>query len=122
MTTLLNTAAKNRVDLEFALGSSDFVLPAELEASEPPEARGLARDQVRLLVTAGAGKAEHAVFRQLPDFLPAGDLLVINTSATLPAALTGQREDGSAVEVHLSTRLPAGMWSAELRQPIGCEP
>ena len=77
MTTLLNTAAENRVDLEFALGSSDFVLPAELEASEPPEARGLARDQVRLLVTAGAGKAEHAVFRQLPDFLqgrrPAGD-------------------------------------------------
>lgn len=117
MTTLLNTAAENRVDLEFALGSSDFVLPAELEASEPPEARGLARDQVRLLVTAGAGKAEHAVFRQLPDFLQAGDLLVINTSATLPAALTGQREDGSAVEVHLSTRLPAGMWSAELRQP-----
>ena len=38
MTTLLNTAAENRVDLEFALGSSDFVLPAELEASEPPDA------------------------------------------------------------------------------------
>ena len=117
MTTLLNISAENSVDLEFALGSSDFTLPPELEAREPPEARGLARDQVRLLVTSGAGKAEHAVFRQLPDFLQAGDLLVINTSATLPAALKGQRADGSAVEVHLSTQLPAGMWSAELRRP-----
>ena len=117
MTTLLNISAENSVDLEFVLGGSDFTLPSELEAREPPEARGLARDQVRLLVTSGAGKAEHAVFRQLPDFLQAGDLLVINTSATLPAALKGQRVDGSAVEVHLSTRLPAGMWSAELRRP-----
>ena len=113
MTALL----ENGMDLELASGGTDFALPAELEAREPAEARGLARDEVRLLVTSGAGKAEHAIFRQLPDFLRAGDLLVINTSATLPAALKGQRADGSAVEVHLSTRLPAGMWSAELRRP-----
>jgi S-adenosylmethionine:tRNA ribosyltransferase-isomerase len=93
----------------------DFALPSQLEAGEPAEARGIDRDQVRLLVTRGEGEAEHAIFRALPEFLDPGDLVLINTSATIPAALSGRREDGRALEVHLSTRLPAGMWSAELR-------
>ena len=49
--------------------------PQRLEAHEPPEARGLARDEVRLLVAArGDGRARHARFRELPDFLAPGDL------------------------------------------------
>jgi S-adenosylmethionine:tRNA ribosyltransferase-isomerase len=94
-----------------------FELPRELEAHEPPEARGLARDDVRLLVSRPGVAPEHARFRELPDILDAGDLLVINTSATLPASLDAVRPDGSVVELHLSTPLPAGLWVVELRQP-----
>jgi S-adenosylmethionine:tRNA ribosyltransferase-isomerase len=94
-----------------------FDLPRELEAHEPPEARGLARDDVRLLVSCPNASPVHARFRDLPDILDAGDLLVINTSATLPASLDAVRPDGSVVELHLSTPLPAGLWVVELRQP-----
>jgi S-adenosylmethionine:tRNA ribosyltransferase-isomerase len=59
----------------------------------------------------------HARFRDLPDILEPGDLLVINTSATLPASLDATRPDGSVVELHLSTPLPAGLWVVELRRP-----
>ncbi|NKB72437.1 MAG: S-adenosylmethionine:tRNA ribosyltransferase-isomerase [Candidatus Latescibacteria bacterium] len=101
-----------------APASLDFVLPAILEAGEPPEARGLARDQVRLLVTGqGGASLEHAQFRQLPDFLQPGDAVVINTSGTLNAALPAQRADGTELQVHLSTRLPANLWIVELRRP-----
>lgn len=95
----------------------DFHLPRELEAHEPPEARGLARDDVRLLVSRPDVAPVHAGFRDLPEILDPGDLLVINTSATLPASLDATRPDGSALELHLSTPLPAGLWVVELRQP-----
>jgi S-adenosylmethionine:tRNA ribosyltransferase-isomerase len=96
----------------------DFVLPRELEASEPPEARGLVRDDVRLLVSSRADdRITHARFRDLPDFLHAGDLVVINTSGTLNAAVLAARADGTMVEVHLSTRLPGDLWAVELRTP-----
>ena len=82
-------------------------------ASAPPEARGLARDEVRLLVAAPAG-IDHARFRDLPRFLAAGDLVVVNTSGTLAAAVDGRRRQG-LVTVHLSTALPDGTWAVELR-------
>src|SRR6185312_6902088 len=68
-------------------------VPARLEAHEPPEARGLARDAVRMLVTAADGRVLDARARDLPRLLAPGDLLVINTSATLPAALPARRAD-----------------------------
>ena len=69
------------------LTSLDFHLPASLEANEPPEARGLSRDQVRLMVSnATNNHIAHTQFRRLPDFLDPGDLLVINTSGTRNAA------------------------------------
>jgi len=84
-----------------------FELPARLEAHEPPEARGLARDDVRLLVTERASRVvRDAHARDLPAALAPGDLLVINTSATLPAALRARRADGTALELHVSTPLP----------------
>ncbi len=96
----------------------DFILPPDLEAHEPPEARGLARDEVRLLVSSRADdRIAHARFRDLPEFLHAGDLLVINTSGTLNAALLGTRAGGALVELHLSSRLPGDLWSVELRVP-----
>jgi S-adenosylmethionine:tRNA ribosyltransferase-isomerase len=84
-----------------------FTLPARLEAAEPPEARGIARDEVRLLVARRpGGSLANATFRDLPSFLDPGDLLVVNRSATLPAAVKAQRLDGSALDVHLSTPVP----------------
>ena len=109
------------VDPTLPLGRAlDFELPAHLSASEPPEARGLARDEVRLMVSYRSSEAvHHTQFRQLGDYLTPGDVLVINTSGTLNAALNATREDGAALELHLSTRLPGGLWVVEVRQPVG---
>ena len=97
---------------------ADFELSSELEAHEPPEARGLRRDEVRLLVSnLATDSIEHARFADLPRWLSAGDLLIVNTSATMNAALPATTGDGRAFELHLSTRLPGGLWSVELRQP-----
>jgi S-adenosylmethionine:tRNA ribosyltransferase-isomerase len=96
----------------------DFVLPPHLEATEPPEARGLKRDEVRLLVSrAGADTIEHARFRDLPAFLSPGDVLVVNTSGTINAALAATGASGDPFELHLSTQLPGRFWVVELRQP-----
>jgi S-adenosylmethionine:tRNA ribosyltransferase-isomerase len=97
---------------------ADFELPSTLEAAEPPEARGLKRDQVRLLVSdIEADSIEHARFSDLPRWLSAGDLLVVNVSGTLSAALSATADDGRAFELHLSTQLPGGFWTVEVRQP-----
>jgi len=96
----------------------NFTLPPRLEAAEPPEARGLARDEVRLMVSQySSNRVVHTHFQQLPEFLEPGDLLVINTSGTLNAALKATRADGTPLELHLSTHLPANLWIVELRQP-----
>ena len=98
---------------------SALALAAEVvEATEPPEARGVPRDGVRLLAAHGSGRIEHTRFRRLPELLAAGDLLVVNTSATLPAALLAADASGHEVIVHLSTRLPGDLWLVELRQPV----
>lgn len=94
----------------------DFELPPELEAREPPEARGIARDEVRLLVSFRSGRMVHATFLDLPWFLDAGDLVVVNDSATLPAALTALQDDGAEIEFHLSTRLARTTWVVEPRK------
>lgn len=101
-------------------GRLDFDLPQALEAGEPPEARGLTRDAVRMLVARrSTGALTHSTFRLLPRFLDAGDLLVINVSGTLPAAVDGLTRQGVRLVVHLSTELPDGRWVVELRRPAG---
>ena len=98
--------------------SLDFELPPELEADAPPEARGFARDEVRLMVSYRSDdRVVHSTFQDIGDFLEAGDVLVVNTSGTMNAALDAEREDGTALELHLSTRLPADLWVVELRRP-----
>jgi len=100
------------------LASLDFTLPAELEASQPPEARGLGRDQVRLMISkVSDDQVFHASFRQIGDYLDPGDVLVINTSGTLNAAINVTRRDGTPLELHLSTHLPGDKWVIELRLP-----
>ena len=102
-----------------------FSVPDELSAPAPAEARGLARDQVRMLVGRRADYAseeerlEHRVAADLPDVLRPGDLLVVNNSATVPAALTGVLPDGSLVALHVSSAMPSagGEHLVELRRP-----
>jgi S-adenosylmethionine:tRNA ribosyltransferase-isomerase len=97
-----------------------YHLPAELEASGPPESRGLTRDAVRMLVAyRGTGSLVPSSFVFLPRFLEAGDLLVINTSGTIPAAVDATDGEGTDLVVHLSTQLDASRWVVEPRRPAG---
>jgi S-adenosylmethionine:tRNA ribosyltransferase-isomerase len=103
----------------------DVALRPELEAHEPPEVRGASRADVGLMVSrTAAGEVSHHGFGALPDLLLPGDLLVVNNSATLPAAvpvlappdaLTG----GDPLTVHFSTAMPNGGWLVELRSGRG---
>ena len=95
----------------------EFTLDPGHEAHEPPEARGLRRDGVRLLVSPGADDPVDSRFTGLGSHLRAGDLLVVNTSATVPAALDGRLPDGEPIIVHLSGALPGEVWLVEVRRP-----
>ena len=118
MTVLSHPTLQTKAAVLPQLPALEFELPPGLEASEPPEARGLARDEVRLLVSHYQDdQVLHTQFRQIGDHLQAGDLLVLNTSRTLNAALPATLPDGTELRLHLSTQLPAGLWSVELRRP-----
>ena len=107
----------------------EFTLPAELEAHDPPEARGTPRDRVRMLVSrAATGQLSHHRFSELPGLLRPGDLIVVNTSGTLPAAVPavpavrataatrgGPAPSGAELAVHFSGPRPDGSWLVELR-------
>ncbi|HEY3766465.1 MAG TPA: S-adenosylmethionine:tRNA ribosyltransferase-isomerase, partial [Gaiellales bacterium] len=88
------------------------------------ERRGIARDRVRLLAGRGSGPIEHALFHDLPRLLEPGDLLVVNTSGTLAAALDTAAPGGRPLRLHLSTPVPGTppgevRWMVELRVPAG---
>jgi S-adenosylmethionine:tRNA ribosyltransferase-isomerase len=110
-----------------AAAATRFTVPPELSADAPPERRGLARDAVRLLVARDHRPLRHARFRDLPSALRPGDLVVVNTSDTEPAAVDGYRADGRRVVLHLSgpvpptpaSRGPAPGFVVELRTPDG---
>jgi S-adenosylmethionine:tRNA ribosyltransferase-isomerase len=90
---------------------------APLSAHEPAEAGGLGRDDVRLLVGRRAtGEVTGHRFTDLPDLLEAGDVLVVNTSGTLAAAVPVL---GGEFEVHLSTELADGRTLVEVRRIEG---
>jgi S-adenosylmethionine:tRNA ribosyltransferase-isomerase len=94
----------------------EFSLPSELEASAPPEARGLRRDQVRLMVSSySTDQVKHTRFYHLDKYLDEGDVVVINTSRTRNAALLASRDDSTVLELHLSTHFDDGLWTVELR-------
>jgi S-adenosylmethionine:tRNA ribosyltransferase-isomerase len=97
-----------------------FELPERLLAVQPPEARGIRRDQVRLLVADG-DNITHRHFADLGEHLAPGDLVVVNTSATLPAAVDGVLSDGRAVVVHFATDLDDGTWVLEIRPAVNAQ-
>jgi S-adenosylmethionine:tRNA ribosyltransferase-isomerase len=90
-----------------------FHRPPASDATEPPEVHGVARDAVKLLV-ARPGAISHAQFGDLGDYLRPGDLLVVNNSATMPAAVDGRRA-GQLMAIHFSTARAEKVWVVELR-------
>jgi S-adenosylmethionine:tRNA ribosyltransferase-isomerase len=101
-------------------GRLSFHLPPELEAREPAEARGLNRDGVRMMVAERRrGTLVHSRFDSLPSFLDAGDLVVVNTSAVIPAAIRAVTAEGVRLVVHLSTQVDEGRWVVEPRRIDG---
>jgi S-adenosylmethionine:tRNA ribosyltransferase-isomerase len=102
--------------------STHFQLPADRTAEEPAEHRGLSRDGVRLLVAEDTGVSHHR-FHDLPERLRAGDLIVVNTSQTMPGELDGVGAGNWPVVAHLATELDDGSWVVELRTaPDAAEP
>jgi len=100
--------------VDFALPR--FALSAAQEAHEPPEARAGSRDAVALMVSRrAAGEISHHAFTDLSTLLLPGDLLLVNTSGTLPAAVA----IGGGLAVHFSTAMPDGGWLVELRAVAG---
>jgi len=98
------------------LSRIEFSLPSELEASAPPEARGLRRDEVRLMISNySTDQVRHTRFYQLDKYLDEGDVIVINTSRTRNSALLGTRTNGSVLELHLSIHFDEDLWTVELR-------
>ena len=92
-----------------------FTLPEALACPLPTEERGIRRDQVRLMVSEQDGEQiSHHLFQDLADVLKAGDVLVVNTSATVPAALPIQLPQGDG-RLHLSNQLEEGHWLVEIR-------
>ncbi|MFH5209652.1 S-adenosylmethionine:tRNA ribosyltransferase-isomerase [Antrihabitans sp. NCIMB 15449] len=92
-----------------------FALPPDREASGPPESRGLARDDVALLVS-DRNTMTHARFHELGTFLVPGDLVVVNNSATLSAAVDARLGTRDVV-LHFSTWLDDHSWVVEIRSP-----
>jgi len=98
------------------LSNIEFSLPPDLEASAPPEARGLRRDQVRLMVSNySTDHVEHTRFYNFYKFLNEGDVVVINTSRTRNSALLVTRSDGTLLELHLSIHFDDDLWTVEVR-------
>jgi S-adenosylmethionine:tRNA ribosyltransferase-isomerase len=96
-----------------------FDLPQHLACPKPTEERNLERDEVRLLVTTNSGQIEHSTFNHLPSFLQKDDVLVVNTSATVPAALPILLPGEKKGRLHLSTRLNNKKWLVEIREITG---
>jgi S-adenosylmethionine:tRNA ribosyltransferase-isomerase len=90
-----------------------FASPDDRTAPEPPELRGISRDGVRLLV-ARPDAITHTTFSSVGEHLRSGDVLVVNTSATIAGQLDGSRA-GTPVVVHVANRLANGTRVVELR-------
>ncbi|GAB1538807.1 tRNA preQ1(34) S-adenosylmethionine ribosyltransferase-isomerase QueA [Scytonema sp. NUACC21] len=99
--------------LDTSLASYDYELPQELIAQNP----AVPRDSSRLLVVnslfTGIESAPlHHIFRELPDLLQAGDLLVMNDTQVIPARLYGHKETGAEIEVLLLEERQHNCWLA----------
>jgi S-adenosylmethionine:tRNA ribosyltransferase-isomerase len=91
----------------------DFELPPELVAQAPAPQRDLSR---LLVLHRGSGQIEHRQFRDLPEFLRPGDVLVLNNSRVIPARLRGMNtRTGGRFEIFLLEENARNNWWAMLR-------
>jgi S-adenosylmethionine:tRNA ribosyltransferase-isomerase len=99
-----------------SIHAMNFYLPDDLNATTPPERRGIRRDHVRLMViNKENGSTEHTHFQHLADYLNKGDLIVLNASRTVPAVLKGKWMDGKVekeIEIRLAHRKSENIWEA----------
>ncbi|MEX0270054.1 tRNA preQ1(34) S-adenosylmethionine ribosyltransferase-isomerase QueA [Leptolyngbyaceae cyanobacterium UHCC 1019] len=79
------------------LAAYDYILPTERIAQTP----ATPRDHARLLIVKANSQQAHGIFRDLPNWLRSGDLLVLNNTRVLPARLHGYKASGLPVEVLL---------------------
>ncbi len=117
----LSVSARSRVVTPLATSTvAPFTLDPAREAHEPPEARGLPPGR---RPPDGVGRRDapgpHPLPATSPTALDPGDLVVVNTSATVAAAVDGRLASGEPVAVHVSGQLPGGLWLVEVRQPDG---
>ncbi|WP_193196451.1 tRNA preQ1(34) S-adenosylmethionine ribosyltransferase-isomerase QueA [Nostoc sp. MG11] len=101
------------VELDCSVAGYDYELPPELIAQNPV----VPRDSSRLLVvnsrTTGDKTAPiHHIFRDLPELLQAGDLLVMNNTRVIPARLYGRKSTGAEIEVLLLEEQQYNCWLA----------
>ncbi|CAM3715282.1 S-adenosylmethionine:tRNA ribosyltransferase-isomerase [Mesobacillus zeae] len=102
----------------------NFHLPSSLNATQPPERRGVRRDHVRMMVLdKSSGHINHDRFINLEKHLQPGDLLVLNNSRTLPAVLTATRKrhnerTPTRIEIRLARRISENTWDV---LPVGEE-
>jgi len=98
------------------LKSKTFHLPDDLNATKPPEKRGVRRDHVKLMVTDRKAKSIfHDTFFHLGDYLKSGDLLILNNSRTIPAVLKANvfqrnRKVLQDVEIRLARKVSENSW------------
>lgn len=95
------------MQMEIKAHQHDFYLPPSLNASHPPERRGLRRDQVKMMVLdRETGVMVHDRFLQIDRYLNSGDILVLNNSRTIPAILKGTwHRDGKVIGTNVELRL-----------------
>lgn len=84
-------------DRDRSLAAYDYDLPADRIAQNPVTPR----DSSRLLVVTSPTQHHHSIFRDLPDWLQPGDLLVLNDTRVIPARLYGHKTSGAAIEILL---------------------
>ena len=93
----------------FPISKLDYQLPEGMIAQKPLEKR----DESRLLVCNRSKRTiEHRIFKELPELLPSGSVLVINTSRVFPARVKGIKETGGAVEILFLREMSRGRWRA----------
>ena len=93
---------------EASLSDYDYQLPPELIAQTP----AVPRDSSRLLVVDSLLTHRHLIFRDLPQYLKPGDLLVVNDTKVIPARLYGYKTTGTPVEILLLEQKAANQWLA----------
>ncbi|WP_242462998.1 S-adenosylmethionine:tRNA ribosyltransferase-isomerase, partial [Trichormus variabilis] len=108
-----SSAAAEDTNLDCSLAGYDYVLPPERIAQNP----AVPRDSSRLLVVNSqtTGKETpplHQIFRDLPDILRPGDLLIMNNTKVIPARLYGRKSSGAEVEILLLEERKFNCWLA----------